>query len=58
MATNSKHGGKKLSDTASSASPSRKPGTLSGRTALSSSEIVSLRRDKKTTIEKARSAKR
>ena len=58
MGTNLKSGGKKASDTTLPVSLNRKPDTWSGRTTLSSSEIVSLRQDKKATIEKVRSAKR
>jgi hypothetical protein len=59
MATNRKVSGKTSSSgTASISSPNSKPGTWKGQTKLSSSEILSLRQDKRMTIEKAKSAKR
>lgn len=58
MAAPSKGGGSKHSDTASNASRNRKRATSRVSRMLSESEIVSLRQDKRETIEKARALKR
>ena len=57
MAVNLKSGGKLHSGTGLTSSPSRRPVTSRARMALSASEVVFLRQDKRLTIEKTRAAK-